>query len=328
MTLGAWISQPPKPKTRAIDQTAAGIKLLELESGVYQEPLVVSIHGDRASGKSRMIGTVPGNIGVLPMEHKSRQSILKAAAEFGKKVIMPEIDLIRSARASLVAMMPFACVTADDFNGMNLKTEDAEKRAEREMQAKAKAIPLDGEQPECCQRCHYRWHVNRSKSVAFRMAEREDIRTIVIDTFGQLIDDILFANYGRNEHIMPLDRKTFNREVSEFISAISHKNLIFTHHSATIWKDNKPTNRTKPMSSFSKLGHYVSVEIEMTRNDDALKRNQDPRRQQDKPMESVYTMTVNDCQANPELVGLDLLFDESINFQNLAALVYTSKLPT
>ena len=128
--------------------------------------------------------------------------------------------------------------------------------------------------------------------------------------------------YGRNEHLMPLDRETLNREVSGFIIAISNKNLIFTHHSATIWKDNKPTSHTKPMSSFSKLGHDVSVEIEMMRDDGPLKRNQDPRRPEDKPMESVYTMTVKDCQANPELVGRDLLFDESINFQNLSALVY------
>jgi hypothetical protein len=113
------------------------------------------------------------------------------------------------------------------------------------------------------------------------------------------------STYDRNEHIMPLDRETFNREVSGFINAISHKNLIFTHHSPTISKDNKPTSRTKPMSSFSKLGHYVSVEIEMTRDDDDVKRNQEPRRPEDKPMESVYTMTVKDCQAHPELVGLD-----------------------
>lgn len=293
---------------------------MEFDAGVYQEPLVIAMYGDRAGGKSRFIGTAPGAIGVLPMEHKSRQSILKAAQEFGKRVIMPEIDLIRSARAALVATMPHACVTAEDFHGMKL--EDAVKSAERAMQEKAKQIPLDGEQPDCCQRCHYRWHVNRAKSVAFRMAERDDIRTIAIDTFGQFIDDVLFANYGRNEHIMPLDRKSFNREVADFINAIAHKNLILTHHSATVWKDNKPTGRTKPMSSFSKIGHYVSVEIEMTRDDEALKRNQDPKRPEGKDIESVYTLTVKDCQANPELVGLDLLFDEGINFQNLAALVY------
>ena len=283
-------------------------------SGDYQEPLIVLLYGDPGSGKSRMIGTAPGDIGVLPMEHKSRQSILRAAAEFGKRVFMPEIDLIRSSRAMMIATMPEACVSPDSFK--NMRPEDAVKAAEAVMQRKAKAIPLDGEPPECCQRCHHRWHANRTKSVAFRMAEMPNIKTIGIDPFGTLIDDMLFANYGRNEKIMPLDRKSFNREVVDFLNALSHKNLVLCHHSATIWKDNKPTNKSKPMSSFSKIGHYTSVVAHLKRDDDKGEG------------EGRYTLTVDDCQANASIIGMDLLQDDGITFQAMAEFVYPDSVGT
>lgn len=277
-------------------------------TGNYQEPLILMVYGDAGSGKSRICGTAPGDIGVIPMEHKSRQSIMRAANELGRKVLVPEIDLVRSSRAMITATMPDSCIAWEEFK--NMRPEDAVKRAEVEMQRKAKAIPLDGECPTCCQRCFYRFHANRTKSVAFRMAEMSNIRTIVIDTFGQFIDDMLFANYGRNERIMPLDRKCFNREVCDFINAISHKNLVLTHHSTQIWADNKPTKRTKPVSSFSKISHYTSVAAHMKRDEDKGEG------------EGRYTLAVDDCQANASIIGLDLLTDEGITFANLAQFVY------
>ena len=257
-----------KPQLQSNAQSNArdvdySVPLIEVSENSYQEPLAAMVYGDPGGGKSRFIATSPDPIGVIPLERKTRQTVLHTAKELNKRVIMPEIDLIRPARAALTSVMPEACVVAPK----GLKPEDGEKYVEREMQKKAAAIPLDGEQPTCCTRCYYRWHVNREKSVAFRMAERTDIRTIAIDTFGQFVDDVLFANYGRNERIMPLDRKSFNREVSDFLNTISHKNLILTHHSSTIWRDNKPTNKTKPASSFSKIGHYATVIAHLERED-------------------------------------------------------------
>jgi len=309
-------SQAPSrtsPTTAPANGNDYAIPLVEVTTGMYQEPIALMLSGAPGAGKSRLIGTCPGKIGVLPMERKSRQSILRAAEEFGRTVIMPEIDLVRTARASMVGVMPEACVTGDDFKGM--RPEDATKKAEGMMQRKAEMMPLDGETPTCCQRCYYRYHANRSKSIALRMAQREDIRTIGIDTFGQLVDDMLFANYGRNERIMPLDRKCFNREVCDFLNEISCKHLVLTHHVSTVWKDNKPTKQTKPASSFSRIGHYATVMARMERDDD-----RSPKQIADG--EPLYKMVIEDCQANARLIGVELLADDAISFASLARLVY------
>jgi len=272
----------------------------------YQEPLVVSTFGGEGGGKSRLIGTAPGDIGLIPMEVKSRQSVLEAAAAFGRKVIAPEKDLIRVADPMLLALLPAACVTEEKFAGKGWKLEEQTRAAAREMEVITKSITLDGPRPECCALHFYRWHVNRVKSVAFRMAATESIRTIGIDTFGQLVEDLLYANYGRTDKIMPLDKKSFNQEVRDFLNAISHKNLILTHHAAQVWQDNKPTNKWKPASSFSKIGHYTSVAVRQERK---MKPVED---------EPVYSLSVLDCQANVSLIGLDLLYDDDISFPALA----------
>jgi hypothetical protein len=296
------------------------IPLVEVTEGEYQEPLALMLYGDPGSGKSRLIATAPDPIGVLPMERKSRQTILHTAQELGKRIIMPSIDLIRPARAVLASNMVDQCVSPESLH--EYKLEDRVKAAEAAMQKKAGEIPLDGAAPECCLRCYHRWHANRSKSVAFRMAAREDIRTIAIDTFGQLTDDILFANYGRNEKIMPLDRKQFNREMCDFLNEISHKNLILTHHAATVWKDNKPTNKSKPMSSWAKIGHYATMMAHMSRSEvKRVDENGNPF------VEITYLLSVNDCQSNTSLIGLDLLQNEAITFANLAQWVYPESDP-
>lgn len=306
----------PKPKTvdvrssgtsSLLSPTTSSIQIFEVAT-YHQEPLVMVVYGAEGCGKSRLMGTAPSTIGVIPMERKSRRSVVQSALESGKRVVMPQIDLIRTSRAMLIATMPEACI--DPLSYKNMKLEDAVKKAEGEMQRKAEKIPLDGESPSCCQRCYYRWHANRTKYVGYMMAAMPEVKTICIDTFGQFIDDILFANYGRNERIMPLDRKTFNREVSEFINDLSHKNLILSHHAAQIWKDNKPTSKTKPQSSFSKIGHYVSVVVKMSRNEDKAEG------------EGRYTLTVEDCQARASLIGMELLMDDQITFKNLAMQVY------
>lgn len=286
------------------------VPLVEVAAGGYQEPLIVSTYGEPGVGKSRLIGTAPGNIGVIPMEHKSRQSILKAAAEFGRTVIMPERDLLRVGNPMRIALLPAACVTAETYASKNWKDEDKEKQAAREMDRISKELVMDGPEPECCAMHAYRAHINRVKSVAFRMAEDDDIRTIAIDTFGQFVEDMLFANYGRTDKIIPLEKKSFNQEVRDFLNAISHKNLILTHHSAQIWKDNKPVpGKTKPASSFAKIGHYTSVAVHQKRSEVG-------------EAEVSYTLQVLDCQANASLIGLDLLFDDGITFAALANAVY------
>lgn len=313
MKITSVLNQPAR-------SAAQPVQLIEASLAGLVEPIVMSVYGDAGSGKSKLIGSAKGKIGAIPMEHKSRMSILRAAEQYGKVVVMPEINLIRGSRPMLIDSIPPACV----MESAKLTTA----QAETEMRRMGKAFRLDEPAPECCQRHYYRWVANRTKSVAFRMAEREDIGTIAIDTFGQFVEDILFATYGRVESIMPLDRKDFNQEVRDFLNAICHKNLILTHHSADEYtgsgKESKKTGRTKPRSSFSKIAHYTSVVVEMKFEDRKPMRTHNPETGEidEDPGGRHWSLTVRDCQANPELIGLELLHDGEIRFGRLAEMVY------
>ncbi len=285
----------------------------------YQEPLVISLCGDEGSGKSRLLGTAQGKIGVVPTERKTRQSVLAAARECGRVVVLPDEDLIRTGNPMLTTFLRPQCVNQDDKRYAGWTLPDIQKK----MQEISAGIKLDEPQPVCCLRHNYRWFADREKRVAYEFAARDDIKTIGIDSFGATVEDICYANYGQG--VGTLDPKEFgfaprqdmNQEIRAFLNAITHKNVILTHHLSAVWKDGKPTKQMKPTSNFSKIGHYASVSAKMTLNKEARVDEGEPR----------YVLSILDCQANASLIGLDVLFDENITFQALAALVYEDSEP-
>lgn len=286
---------------------------------VYQAPIVVSSYGTPGSGKSRLIGTAPGSIGLLPTESKSKQTVLAIAREFGRHVILPDIDLNRTANPMLLAAIPQSCIVVGDAAHKNWsggQIQDA-------MQAISKTITLTSAPPDCCQRHYYRWHVNRVKAVSYQMLADDRIRTIAVDTFGTFVDDVSYANYGVTGVIDPKEfgfapREDMNKEIREWLNNMSVKNLVLTHHSGDVWKDGKPLKgKTKPASAFGKIGHFTSIMVEQARDDDADLDKGEPK----------YILRVKDCQANASIIGLDLLFDEGITFQNLALQVYPESDP-
>jgi hypothetical protein len=303
------VTQQSQPTQRS--SGPIGLTETDPGEGQYQEPLVVSCFGGEGSGKSRLGGTAPGKVGMIPLERKTRQSLLKAAADCGTSVVSPDLDLIRAGNPMLVANLPPQCQT--ESKG------DTPAQVAKRMSQISRDMDLDDEQPMCCQQHYSRWHANRVKSVAFRMADMEDVASIYID-FGQMVEDLLFANYGRTDSIMPLDRKSMNQEVKDFLNAINHKHLILSHHATEIWKDNKPTKHRKPASSFSKIGHYTSVLVEMVRdveNEIGSGLSGPPDIQEP----GRWTLYVRDSQANPACIG-DSLVDEDISFSRLGMLVY------
>ena len=66
------VNAPPKPVLVRPPQ----IELIEATID-EQEPIILAVHGSPGSGKSRILGTAPGNIGLLAMEHKSKQTVLR-----------------------------------------------------------------------------------------------------------------------------------------------------------------------------------------------------------------------------------------------------------
>lgn len=299
------------------DSFYSGIQFRDFtdDKEVSKPPFVISIYGDPGAGKSRFIGTAPSPIGVLPLEYKSLPSIIASAREMGKKIILPcdkngePINLVRNSRAAILAQIPSQCITADNFTYQ--KQEDNEKAAARAMQKKSKELKFDTAPPVCCQQHAYRAHANREKACGLMMAAKAEIKTIAIDTFGQFVEDMLFGCYGRNESIMPLDKKSYNQEVRDWLNCLSAKNLILTHHATQIWYEGKPTSKTKPMTTFNKLGHYCTAVLKFTRDRKANVENGD----------NMYAAEVEDCLVRPDLIG-EKLEGTDISFLSLASRVF------
>jgi len=260
------------------------IQLVEMK-GDPQEPLAVATFGLHGTGKTRLAATAPGPIGLVPLDRKTRQTMLRVSNEFGRKVVIPDADLFRADNPMLLATLKPDCGN------------------------KSKVVGLTGQQPDCCAIHAYRFGLNRIKDVIFRMAEDDNLRSIVIDSATNLWDDILFANHGRTDHINPRDRGPDNREMQELLAACSSKNLVLTHKSKEIWKAEKPTGRFE-WDGYKHLGYETNVIVEQMRSPN--------------PTEDgwTYKLQTKMCQANAALSGLDLLFDDSISFKSLAEAIY------
>ena len=300
-----------KPTVNGVAQE--GIRLIIAEAD-YQAPLVICTSGAPGAGKSRLIGTSPGDyIGLIATESKSKQTVTRTATQFGKQVVLPDKDLIRVGNPVLISNLPNTCIVIGDAKHKDVTPG----KIQDEMQEIADRITLDSDHPTCCKRHYYRWHCNRVKYSAFLMFEDSRIKTIAIDPMGQFVDDVSYANYGLTGVIDPKEfgfapRQDMNNEIRDFLNLLSGKHLVLTHHLKDVWKDGKPTNKKKPASQFSDIGHYATVMVEQTGPSGRDIGEDDPR----------YILSVKDCQANAELIGLDLLQDDDITFGNLAALVY------
>jgi hypothetical protein len=295
------------------NQTTRPIQLVEAVAD-YQEPLIISVYGAPGTGKSRLLGTAPG-VGLLATENKARQTVIKTAAEFGRTVVMPDVSLNRTANPMLLASLPQTCIVLGDAVHKNWTAGAIQD----EMQKIAKTITLTSPPPTCCQRHYFRWAVNRTKETGYRMLEDDRIKTIGVDTFGAFVDDVSYANYGITGVIDPKEfgfapREDMIKEIREWLNNMSTKNLVLTHHSKEVWKDGKPTNKTQPDGKFSKIGHYTSVACEMIVTDQEFGAGR-------------YVLKTKDCQANASIIGLELLADEEITFQNLAMQVYPESDP-
>ena len=277
------------------------LKFVPLSSN-GQEKFSVASFGVWGTGKSRFAGTFPSPIGAVLLDRKSRYSISKAADEFGKTILVPDVELIRVGNPMKVAMLPDYCNKFLD-------------------------LPFGAPEPGCCAMHFYRWHVNRVKEAAFRFAEMPDsqCRSIVIDTGSQLAEDMLYANYGRTLKIMPRDRGAYNQEMRNFLNGISSKHFLLTHQAKEIWKgegDNAKPSGEYRRKGWTDLGYNVNVEIEHYR---ASKRDAVDGIEEG---ESLVDVTMS--QTNPSLhgeAGARLLFGEAITFQNLALKVVEGSQP-
>ena len=255
-------------------QSTRRVEFFELD-GVQRENLAICNFGDSGTGKTRLIATAPGPVGVIPLDRKTRATVERVRKDLfpDKKILFPREDFIRHGEPMKLAMM---------------SPDESIK--------------------------YYRTHVNKVKDAAYSLAERKDIKTIAIDSGSQLWEDILFANYGRNQKIMPRDRGSANQEMKDFLNSIQNKHLIITHRSREMWVNDKPSGEFD-VAGFNDIGYYVNLLIEHR------------LRQKPKKGDGNFQVRVKMCQARAGLMfddrdEIESLTDELITFQNIAVAVY------
>lgn len=169
---------------------------------------------------------------------------------------------------------------------------------------------------------YYRQHLDSIKKAAFALYDHPQVETIVIDTGSQLWEDILFAEFGRSQRIMPRDRGSVNQEMIDLLNALSGKNLVITHKAGAVWRNDQPTGNDEA-KGFPHLGYHVNLLIEM-----GIDHKKKPVKDKDGELtgweEGRFYLNVDMCQDNPNIqgpAGDKLLVDDMINWDNLASFV-------
>ena len=216
---------------------------------------------------------------------------------------MPSINLNRTSNQLQLGRLPQSCIVVGSGEYKN----HTPGQIQDVMQRMSDKITVDSDAPTCCQRHYYRWHVERVKYCAYQMLADPDIRTIGIDPFGTFVDDVSYANYGVTGVIDPKEfgfapREDMIKEIRQFLNNMSSKNLILTHHSKEVWKDNRPTGKMQVDGKFSKLGHHATVMLELRRDESVVGVAGGGKR-----TEVNWVAVVQDCQANATLIGQEVL---------------------
>lgn len=234
-------------------------------SGSTPDKLAIASFGRGGSGKTRFICTMPGKVGVIPLDRKTRRTLERTAAELNLKkgkIQIPDHDFVRLENPMKLAM---------------LNNDDA--------------------------MTFYRNHVNRIKDAIYSLAE-STVDSISIDSGTQLAEDVLFANYGRDQKIYPRDRGTYNSEMKQLFASIQHKHLLITHEARAIWKNEKPTERDEH-AGWSKLEYNTNVMVEHSYSE----------------KKEEFSMQVRMSQDRPDMIG-ETLLDDNITFEMLAIMLY------
>lgn len=248
----------------------------------------LSVYGAEGCGKSRLAATAPDPIGLLPLDRKSKRTFRTIAEQMKKKVITPKEDYLRPQDAIKISLLD-----SDDKGSLA-----AVKK-------------------------HYSDLYQRVMEDAMKLADHPDIQTIVVDSNSQFWDWILFSHFGRRNQIESYQRGAPNQDMTDFISAMKHKNLILLHRAAEIWKDTGEVdkqNRKKqaPSGKFkaegcSKLGYLITCELEMISKPKADN------------LDDKFKVRVRECQNNPLIEGEVLdeyqVMGENITWDNVMTVI-------
>lgn len=260
----------------------------------YQEPLAICAYGPAGSGKTRLGISLPGRIGVVPLNRKTMQTATQVAKELGKTLYKPEFDLVRSSNPMKAMTLKPSC-------------------------GKTVYVRIEEEQPWCCAQHNGRWAVDRTKQAALDLYAMEKVDSILLDGFDIFCEDMLTAHYGRIERIQPRDRGPYNKEMIEFLGALAGKHFMLTTGWKELWKNEKPTGKYD-WAGWTHLNYHVGTICEMKLRDDYDASKHDWK----------FSLTMVACQANSDLIGVageNLLTDAAISVPLLAQYIYPDSEP-
>lgn len=299
-------------KETQLQKPSTKIELIDLPDDI-QEPMTVANYGTRGSGKTRFGATFPAErvngregIGLIALDSQARQTFVNVAKkELGKRVLEPNINLMRAPNPMIAATLRPACKLTNEGNVNG-----------RLMAEITREMNITKAQPVCCAVHHYRWHLNRVKHVLSEMVQV--VRSVVIDNGTTLWDDILFANHGRTDKINPMDRAPDNREMREIMDLCAQHevHLCLPHRDGDEWSNNKPTGR-REIKGWGQIEFECSVVL---------------HHRLDKGSRE-WKVDIEKCTPNATLLGVagkaeaTGLVDETISFPALAALVYPDQDP-
>jgi len=268
------------------------------ESNQSSTPYIIGTFGPEGSGKTRLPLTGPEVIGFIPLERKSYATIMKDAAELGKRVWQPKdpesliVSMRKAKQLGTVAGLA--------------KTEAAKEAEENEANNRLRA--------------YYREYADKIYETVYAMLENADIRTVVIDTFTQFCTIIDSAIYGFKTKYIKIktqtyqDRREFNQEIIDFLNSLAayKKHIILTHRQRDEYKNDKVWRKT--WEGFKFLGNYTNLLVHHESNPEWNPNSNDESKLWH------YGLTVRTCQNNPQLEGAEFkrfLTDENISFANL-----------
>jgi len=215
---------------------------IQLQRGITRTSLFFHLmsHGVTGAGKTNFSCTAPKPIGLVPIDQNTQITYAKVWAERNfnpNDLVLPadSVDLTRSANAPRHLLFKKDLGTLTEKESVELQK-------------------------------YYIESLIKIKELILLYASMPDIRTIVIDSGTQLWADILFAEFGRTTKIMPRDRGAAKQAMKELVSSVGKKNLIVTHYSKPVWKDDKQTDKLTH-DGFNEIGYITNVAVEHFRPD-------------------------------------------------------------
>lgn len=190
------------PKIITID----GLNLTNDIASTVDNAIIAAVHGLEGTGKTSLLCTMPGPLGIVPLDRKTRATVAKVAAQLGRKdIYMPKEDFIRHANPIALGMM----------------------KPDKAME-------------------YYGDHVKRTMDACYKFNQHPDIRAVGLDGGAQFWEDILFKHYGRNQRIMPRDRGPANQDMIDFLAAMTGKHFMISLKSKEKWVNDKPSGQFEP----------------------------------------------------------------------------------